>query len=432
MFLLIFAIALGLNILVMFLTKEDEEALPEEPAYEIIYEAEEVYVFGQITFDNIKDSSGNAVTIKHDNLYVKDIVKELYNKDITVYEGTGIFENDKSNLKLNEDKIIAVRNEVKKFLEGKEKTEAIILYTDDEDDVFVEYVCGDWDYTDAAYEVAESVSNALKTYIIKQTGISEEYIYAINREYMMQVTEAGEETNLAAFLIKMFAPMLVCLVLYMMVLLNGQSITKAIVAEKTSKLMETLLTSTSPYAVIAGKVTAIATIAIGQMILWVAGAVGGYMTGDIIAEKITPGYANPINEVLEVIREGAATAFTPQAVIIAVVFAIVGFFMYCILAAFAASFVSKAEDLSNVSAIFQLPVVGAFLIVYFAPLIGNDILIFVARYVPLFSPFGIPADVIVGNVSVAESLISLIFVIIAMVVLVIATGKIYKNRIFGK
>ncbi len=428
--LLMFAIMAAMNVIIMFVMKEDEDKVPEEPLEEIVFEAENIYVFGKLEFEDIKDSEGNTITIKYSDLDVAGISKDLFEKEVKVYEG--ILENVKIEGNLKDEEIVALREAATEFLKDKEKSDAVMLFKDSEGCTIVEYLCESVNDNDGTWMISEEISDAIKKFVVEKTGLTEEYIQAVNREYMVQSLKAGEEEDIAVFLIKMIAPMMVCLILYMIVLLNGQSITKAIMAEKTSKLMETLLTSASPYAVVAGKVVAMASIAIGQMLLWIAGGVGGYFAGNAIAKSITPGFENPINEVLEVIKEGAESAFSIEAVIIALLFMIIGFFMYCILAAFASSFANKAEDMTNVAYFFQLPVVASFLLVYLAPLSGNEILLFISRYVPFTSPFGIPSDVMIGNVSILESIISLAIVVITMVVLVIATGKVYKDRVFNK
>ena len=68
-----------------------------------------------------------------------------------------------------------------------------------------------------------------------------------------------------------------------MLLGYGLSIGNIVSIEKSSKLMEMLLTYVQPYALIFGKIFAMATIAIMKMILWIGGLVGGFFVGDFIA-----------------------------------------------------------------------------------------------------------------------------------------------------
>ena len=54
--------------------------------------------------------------------------------------------------------------------------------------------------------------------------------------------------------------------------------------------MEFLLTSIRPYGLIAGKIVALVGMALIQLFVWVACAVGGYIVGGIVAEQINPDY----------------------------------------------------------------------------------------------------------------------------------------------
>jgi len=196
--------------------------------------------------------------------------------------------------------------------------------------------------------------------------------------------------------------------------------------------LETLLTSAKPYAVIAGKVIAMAVVALAQMAFWVAGAVGGFIVGNIVAEQIHPEFENPVFGLVDIIREGAASAFSAESVVIAVLAVIIGFFMYCCLAAFSASLADKPEDLSSVSGIFQIPVVIGFMIPYFASAFENETMMIISRYVPFMTPFALPSDALLGRASTVEGILLLLMMVACTGVLTIVTGKIYKNRVFGR
>lgn len=101
---------------------------------------------------------------------------------------------------------------------------------------------------------------------------------------------------------RLLVPMIFCLALYMIILIHGQSISKAIIADKSSKLIEMLLTSVKPYAIIAGKVLGVATVAIGQMLVWLGSGVMGYLIGNEIAKTMNSQYINYVGEVIKLCK----------------------------------------------------------------------------------------------------------------------------------
>lgn len=256
------------------------------------------------------------------------------------------------------------------------------------------------------------------------------------------VENIGTETevqSLGMMMARLLVPMIFCLALYMIVLIHGQSISKAIIADKSSKLIEMLLTSVKPYAIVAGKVLGVATVAIGQMLVWLGSGVIGYLIGNEIAKSMNSQYINYVGEVIKIMQSDTqGVAFSAGAVIIAILVVIIGFFMYCVLAAFAGAFVSRIEDLSASNTIFQLPVVISFLVAYLVGITQgmgsgvNRAVQMAIYYIPLTSPFSTPSGIILGDITIAEGIISLLVLIIFSVIMILATGKVYKGKIFNR
>ena len=119
-------------------------------------------------------------------------------------------------------------------------------------------------------EVADLVVVAVEKARMIQSGLTERQVSQVNKQVVVSVANAGEETNVVVYLVKYLAPALFGLVLYFLLLLYGQKICQGVSVEKTSKLVETLLTSLHPYALLTGKVFAIVAVALQQFFIWVA------------------------------------------------------------------------------------------------------------------------------------------------------------------
>ncbi len=282
--------------------------------------------------------------------------------------------------------------------------------------------------SDIAEELAEYFQQAKYSFV----GIDKDGMEMLNSEIYVEtvdIEEAGE--SLTEILAKIFIPMIVCLVVYMLVLLNGQSISKVIVVEKSSKLMEALLTSIQPYAIVFGKILAMFTVAMIQITMWFASGFLGYYVGDKIASSMFSGYQNPIFVIIDIFKSDSGSAFTLTAVLLGILVLIIGFFMYCVMSALFSSVISKPEEVSNGYAVFQMVVVVSFLAAYMIPLMElSDTLIQVMRFIPVTAAFMLPADVIIGSCSIMTSVISLGIMIVTTAVMIYFTGKIYKKKIF--
>lgn len=258
----------------------------------------------------------------------------------------------------------------------------------------------------------------------------ESLVYLSSYAYS-DVVEAGEAPDsFGTVMVKSLAPMLFTLVIYMMVILYGQSIGKVVVAEKNSKLMETLLTSVQPDALIAGKIIAMACLALMQILLWIIGAVAGFAAGNMAAKMIDPDFENVVLSAIRIVTEENGVAFTPAAVVLFVLAIIFGFGLFCVLAGLVASCIGKAEELASGMGIYNVLVIIGFFGSYFTVMMGNKAVSTLVRIIPLTSAFILSSDALVGNAGLLESFLDLLILIITNVVLIIVTAKVYKAKVF--
>lgn len=384
------------------------------------------------TIDEITNEEGK---------YEFDTIDRVYLLNNTSYEDENI------------KKLFSITEKNFKSIDGIEMIESITAdMAEDANAIVIETTEKDggisiWILTTFNTAVSNEEADAFGEIVVKDAGLApynigtfdeEDIIYLGMPTFSESVNAEQEEETLGMILARVLVPMLFCLFMYMIVLLHGQSISKAIVADKSSKLMEMLLTSVKPYAIISGKILGTATVAIAQMFIWIISGIIGFFIGDAIATEMNPDYVNQIVEIIKVMQnDSQGIAFSPVAIIIAVAGIIIGFFMYCVLAGLSGALVSKVEDMSSSQTIFQLPVIAAFLIAYFASMSAVDggsgsLLLTVVRIVPLTSPFIMPADILIGNMTIIEALSSILVLVVSSLGLIIVTGKIYKGKIFNR
>lgn len=243
----------------------------------------------------------------------------------------------------------------------------------------------------------------------------------------------AEEKSVGEELVQMFLPMILMFLLYMIVLIYGMSIGNVVSVEKSSKLMEMILTLTKPYGLILGKVVALSLSAMIQMTAWIAGLVVGFFAGHYIADTmIYPGYVNYLLEVFKLLNGKGGHAFSIPALVTGFVVLMVGFVLYSSLAALVASFASKTEELSTVMGYYQITMVAAFFAAYMLPMQEKEWINVILRFVPFTAAFKLPGDIIVGNIPLWQGFayggLLLVFVLVAALL----AGVVYKNQIFNK
>lgn len=281
-----------------------------------------------------------------------------------------------------------------------------------------------------ASELLPLIQTAFESSKLIQSGLDQEQLSILLKPVVPSYSDIGENTGFAAEAIKMIAPMLFGLVLYLMLLLYGQSISKSVSTEKTSKLMETLLTSIHPYALITGKVLAMTSMAVLQFVIWILAAVIGLYGGNAVASAIYPDYENTVVTIINYLKDNIGeTAMSLPAVILALIIFCVGFLFYCVLAGLAGSMVSKPEEAANTQGLFVFPIVISWLFCYITPLTSNEGTLRILRLIPFTIPFSVPADLITGVIGLGQGLLSLVLLLVFSLLVIMLSARLYKGLV---
>ena len=323
-------------------------------------------------------------------------------------------------------------------MEEKEQTNAILVILTKKEDHYqiTAHVPKDGDMSKSdAGDFINCMTEVVNQYKLMNADVSAEILTLALAPVNFEVAMAGEEAEgIEMMLVKMLAPMLAGFIIYFLVLIYGQSISKEIIAEKTSKLMETLLLAVEPYGIIGGKILAMISVAMLQIVVWVCSVIVGFFVGEQILSSFIPKDEHKIYMMLQSVKDIAEGAsFSVPAVILAVFSLFIGFALYCVLAGLVSSKVSKPEDLSQSMTLFQLVVVGCFLLSYLLPVMESDSAknaLKVFRYIPFTAAFMLPADVLVGNISILGCICSILFIAVVCAALVVWMGKIYRESVF--
>ena len=279
-------------------------------------------------------------------------------------------------------------------------------------------------------EVADLVAIAVEQARFAQSGLSELQFSQINKQVMISVADAGEEPNVVVYLVQYIAPAIFGLVLYFLLLLYGQNICQGVSVEKTSKLVETLLTSLHPYALLTGKVFAIVATALQQFFIWVVALVVGIFAGGMVAERMYPGAESGVSVIVEFMRTNIGeSAFSPMAVVLALITFCCGFLFYCVLSGMAGSMVSRPEEAASVQSIFTLPIVISWMVCYFGTLLEKESLLVVARNIPFTIPFCVPVDLLTGAIGIGQGIVSTLILLVFSVLIIMLSGRIYKGLV---
>ena len=346
---------------------------------------------------------------------------KMLNKDsdvnkIEIIDSGNVFEGTLESLKdLDTGYEIQILNEdyekIKEKIENKEIDSAIIVEKQDEN-IKIKYIVKSATMMSGVPENIISTLNTLYTNIqINKLGLTEEQLKSITPNFEFALEQTDEEASG-----NVYAMMLLSLVLFYAIYFCAYQVSSSITTEKTSKIIETLVTSTSPKTIVLGKTLGIGIVGLLQMILLVGIA--------LISAKtfLEPGILDSIIDVSKI---------TPYLGIITIIYFIFGYFEYALLYALTGSTVSKPEDIQSANGPVAILAVIGFYLSYFTMMNPASELNVFASMFPISSPFCMPFRVMMGLAKPTYVIISIVILLITGIIIAKIAIKIYSNAILN-
>ncbi len=222
----------------------------------------------------------------------------------------------------------------------------------------------------------------------------------------------------------MLLPYLTIMLLYFMVISYGNSVSQLMIMEKESKLMDTMLISLHPEAMVFGKLLATICSSILQIFLWIGAVIGGFAAGIGIMKQFFPSEDNTMLIFLGFIKE--LGLFEPVNIVLAVIFIAFSFSLYISLAAVGGSMASNREEAGSMNTLFVMPLLVSFLVVLNLGGLNAGEIAKPIMYIPFTAALIMPAKLCLGAVQLSDAIISLVIMIATTLAIVIAAGRVYK------
>lgn len=219
-------------------------------------------------------------------------------------------------------------------------------------------------------------------------------------------------------------------VVVMMLSVAGGRISVAILTEKSSKIMEYLLTSIRPMAIVVGKVLAsLLTLCVQGLCIVVSLGVSVLIAGILNGKGsfVLPEF------VKEILASEILKHMEPLECILAVLIIMFGFFFYGLLAALGGAAVSRMEDVSESVKLYSfVMIVGAYLGM-FTGMAGdgaNEIVLYLACLLPISSMFITPGKLLSSNISLLYGGLALLILAVSLVIFVKFVSSVYESMVY--
>lgn len=355
---------------------------------------------------------------------VPNIIKSFNGNDtdgvqekLLIVDNEGIFEGNLELLKQTDfgyqiELQNATFEEIKEKIENSEIESAIIIEPQ-ANNIKIRYVVKSSTMMGNVPEnIVNYISSMYTNMQIGKLGLNQEQLNSItpNFEFILEQTDEEEAQG------NIFAIMLMSIVLFYAIYFCAYQVSSSITTEKTSKIIETLVTSTSPRTIVLGKTIGIGIVGLFQMIIIVGTA--------LVSAKA---FLDPelLNAVLDM------SNITPYLGFITVIYFILGYFAYALLYALTGSTVSKPEDIQSANTPVALLAVIGFYLSYFTMMNPTSELNLFASMFPISSPFCMPFRIMMGLASVTDVIVSIAILFVTILIISKVTIRIYENAILN-
>lgn len=245
------------------------------------------------------------------------------------------------------------------------------------------------------YIVQELVLTQYRSALLTKYGVSAQEMTEFFSAAVTSETVAVDGDNTVSYIYTYILMML----LYMVILLYGQIVAQGVAAEKSSRAMELLITTTKPTSLLFGKVLGIGAAGLLQMMCWIACAILGYVLNLSYWED---------NAVVGAIfgASGSLLGYT-------VLFFVLGYLLYSFLFGAMGSLASRLEDVNSVCMPLVLLVVIGFIACMMAMSMDmvDSTMIVALSYIPFTSPLAMFIRITMGSVASWEIAVSVVILI---------------------
>ncbi|WP_338753487.1 ABC transporter permease [Bacillus sp. FJAT-52991] len=206
--------------------------------------------------------------------------------------------------------------------------------------------------------------------------------------------------------------------IYLSVIIYANMIASEVAIEKSSRVMEILISSVSPVKQMFAKIIGIGLLGLTQMVIWLGVAYYAFssQSEDSVASVL------------------GLTSVSASLLIYAIVFFILGYFLYATIAALLGSLVSRLEDVQQM----MMPLTFSVMIAFFMSMYGlgnpESPVITISSFIPFFTPMIMFVRVGMLNIPMWEVATGIGILLVSILILGVIGARIYRGGvlIYGK
>jgi ABC-2 type transport system permease protein len=243
---------------------------------------------------------------------------------------------------------------------------------------------------------------------------------AFESEALRGPTDGGRPVDAVVAASRGFLGTVFIILMFITILIYGMWVATGVATEKSSRVMELMISAASPRQLLVGKVLGIGGAGLTQYLAIATPAVLVLAFQDRISQAVLgPGGAGLPTGGLTI---GLLAAYG--------LFFLLGFALFALIYAAVGSFVSRPDDLQTLSLPLSMVAMAGYLSALVVLLSGGTTALGgVASMVPPFSPFAMLARLMVSDVDALEVALAVLILIVTIGVVAIVTVRIYATGV---
>ncbi|EIT2384567.1 ABC transporter permease [Enterococcus faecalis] len=267
------------------------------------------------------------------------------------------------------------------------------------------------------YNVSEQLQSLVTT-VNQSIKLNQLNIDATQQQFLNESTRlsleslAGNQDNSVQTLILVY---IVGFILYIAVMLFSTMVAQDIAVEKSSRVMEILLTTITPVQHLIGKIVGIGLVGVTQAAAILGAAYASY------------GIFGDSTGVFDFLSEGKNS----QAIILAVICFVLGYLLYSVTAAILGSVVSSVQEVQQLMYILIIPLfIAMFMVMILATGLGSNQATIISSYIPYLSPIVMYARYMLGDASLNAFAVAMGINLVFTMILAFLGKSVYQGGVF--
>ncbi|MCI5978115.1 MAG: ABC transporter permease [Bacteroidales bacterium] len=243
------------------------------------------------------------------------------------------------------------------------------------------------------------------------------------REFRLEDGEETESSSIASYAISLITMM----ILYMFILMYGQMVMTSIIEEKNNRVLEVVVSSVRPTALMMGKISGIGLVALTQMVIW--GIIIYAFTAFGMPLLISDMSGGADMDAMAAIQSIGNVGYMMSIFATMTLLMLLGYLFYASIYAAIGAAVDNIQDASQLQTFAIVPIIASLIFGMGACTDPNSAMSFWMSMIPLTSPMVMMARVPAG-VPGWELALSLAILAVFTVLTIWLSAKIYRVGIF--